>query len=40
MLFEKVTGPSGETRLYLRRKAQIEVHLRRAVGDNAHPRCI
>ena len=33
-------GPSGETRLHLRRMAQIEVRRHRAGGGNARPRCI
>ena len=33
-------GPSGETRLHLRPKAQIEVRRHRAGGGNARPRCI
>ena len=33
-------GPSGETRLHLRRVAQIEVRLGLALAGNAHPRCI
>ena len=32
-------GPSGETRLYLRPKAQIKVRLRPAVGGNSPPDC-
>ena len=33
-------GPSGETRLHLRQRAQIEVRRHRAGGGNARPRCI
>ena len=33
-------SPSGETRLHLRRKAQIEVRLGQALAGGAHPRRI